>query len=820
MQYFLTSLAITIVIPLIAMGEEKDRVPELSPIKQFGSPKMGHIGRITALACSRDNKYLVSYGEDRFIRLWEESSGNLFWKLQVDTPMGSNGLDFSPSGKLLASCWDSTSLSLIDTGTGIRRIFAERKDLLGVTRAVKFSPDGNWLATVEDKTEKSGQIRVTIWDIKKLSPIKTFYRESNTSLVHSLSFSNDEKYLALGMDSGSVIWEIESGKEIPLSDQKGVRPSATIHFLPQQNHLLLCHPLEIRIQDFQEKKGVGEIAKPNDIHFNKCAMIAGGSSCITSMNSGALVVWDLQTLQKVQTLKGHFQGDVVLATGKDPNKCYSAGPDGSIRKWNLKTGKELSLPVDVSESINGLQASKDPKTILTSGADRMVRKWNISTGKIEESWNFARDQHDQIHFFALSPDERFLAVWLRNKNDHSIRIYDFESKKIVRMFDSLFSLPLKLQWVQRGEELNLFMLFESGRVEGKPVDNPGLIFAYKPQIQWNPVTLTTMNQQFVVLYQCGNELLAIDPFKNKEVFRKPIVGTLESAQVCPQSQYLWTWQTLNSTQSEWLYSLHPFSERTAFPANRESYRKAYFSSDSRYFAVISDAYSSHCVDVFESVTMTPCAQLCGHRGRINDVHFFPRSSILLTVSADSTMMQWDLSQLGNDPIHKDASSKFPHWWADLEKDDAVGQQAVWNFIRTSPKGLEWIREKLPASKPYPEKELTPLIEGLENKSFRIRNATIKKLAAIGPVIEPRMKELLKENRSSPMNDGVNKVLTEMKQLTMKPYGESLRQIRAVQVLEYIGNEEARKVLENWSKGTSGTFLTEEALRAVNRLREK
>ena len=54
-----------------------------------------------------------------------------------------------------------------------------------------------------------------------------------------------------------------------------------------------------------------------------------------------------------------------------------------------------------------------------------------------------------------------------------------------------------------------------------------------------------------------------------------------------------------------------------------------------------------------------------------------------------------------------------------------------------------------------------------------------------------MKELLKENRSPQMNDMVNKVLAEMKQLYMKPRGDSLRHIRAVQVLEYLGNEDAR-----------------------------
>ena len=52
-----------------------------------------------------------------------------------------------------------------------------------------------------------------------------------------------------------------------------------------------------------------------------------------------------------------------------------------------------------------------------------------------------------------------------------------------------------------------------------------------------------------------------------------------------------------------------------------------------------------------------------------------------------------------------------------------------------------------------------------------------------------------------------------------PKGEDLRAVRAVAVLEANPSAPARQLLQAWAKGTPGEWLTEEAARALTRLKQ-
>ena len=50
-------------------------------------------------------------------------------------------------------------------------------------------------------------------------------------------------------------------------------------------------------------------------------------------------------------------------------------------------------------------------------------------------------------------------------------------------------------------------------------------------------------------------------------------------------------------------------------------------------------------------------------------------------------------------------------------------------------------------------------------------------------------------------------------------GEALREVRAIQILELIGNTKAKQILKNLASGAPGVGLTSEAKLALQRLNE-
>jgi hypothetical protein len=70
-------------------------------------------------------------------------------------------------------------------------------------------------------------------------------------------------------------------------------------------------------------------------------------------------------------------------------------------------------------------------------------------------------------------------------------------------------------------------------------------------------------------------------------------------------------------------------------------------------------------------------------------------------------------------------------------------------------------------------------------------------------------------QSAEVRERVSRILERRRGAALAP--EQLRQVRAVAVLERIGDGEPRSLLKKWAGGPAGALLTTEAAAAVKRL---
>jgi DNA polymerase-1 len=103
-------------------------------------------------------------------------------------------------------------------------------------------------------------------------------------------------------------------------------------------------------------------------------------------------------------------------------------------------------------------------------------------------------------------------------------------------------------------------------------------------------------------------------------------------------------------------------------------------------------------------------------------------------------------------------------------------------------------------------------------SARVRKAAWKtnardELEKLGEPAAPALRQALENKPSLEVRRRIEELLEKAK----TPTGENLRSLRAVQVLEHIGTDEARQVLKKLAEGAAGARLTQEAKASLERL---
>jgi WD40 repeat protein len=133
---------------------DKETGKELNTMKGYAENNYDYVG---GLVFSSDGKRLASCSEDKTVRIWDITTGNVLFVLKGHTDQVNNAA-FSPDGKLLASVSNDKTVRLWDSEVGKEiEILKGHRDTV---YDVAFSPDGKWLASgSDDKT-------IRIWDMR------------------------------------------------------------------------------------------------------------------------------------------------------------------------------------------------------------------------------------------------------------------------------------------------------------------------------------------------------------------------------------------------------------------------------------------------------------------------------------------------------------------------------------------------------------------------------------------------------------------------------------------------------------------------------
>jgi hypothetical protein len=161
------------------------------------------------------------------------------------------------------------------------------------------------------------------------------------------------------------------------------------------------------------------------------------------------------------------------------------------------------------------------------------------------------------------------------------------------------------------------------------------------------------------------------------------------------------------------------------------------------------------------------------------------------------------------------AAEVKDWCAALARGDAEGAyRAAWALTEAPAQAVPHLNEMAVALKTPPRGEVLRWIEELDHKRFAVRERAMRQLTALDDAAEV-LEAALKGNMSLEKRRRLQQVLKAIRTRPAAPV--RLFAVRAVLVLERIGNDPARALLREFASGEPEARLTQEARAALRRL---
>jgi WD40 repeat protein len=465
-----------------------------------------------------------------------------------------------------------------------------------------------------------------------------------------------------------------------------------------------------------------------------------------------------------RTCLKHGEQIITVNYSPDGKRLAAAGQGRMIRLWETATGKECLQLEGQPRQVWSVVFSPDSKLLAAASEDRLIRLWETATGK---QLRQLEGHQGAVWSLAFTPDGKLMAS---GSEDGTVRVWDVATGKEQRCLDGHSGAVWPVAFAPDGKTL------ASGGKDGT--------------IRlWATAT--------------GEEL---KQFRGHFDPVWPLAFTPDGKTLISGG-----WQD----QSIRLWEVETGKQRCQF-AHPGGVKYVAVSPDGRSVASGGGDGSTR---LWELATGKERRCFEGHRGHVMGVAFAPDGRHLATGSLDTTLLVWDIpGALAPAPTQADrlAEQEFEVLWTDLAGADAVkAHQAIWALTAVPAQTVPRLRERLRPPASSNREKIDQFLLDLDDDSFLVREKASEELAKLGQFADPLLRKALVDPPSLEVRRRVERLLEKQSGPLASP--EILRLVRAVEVLEHIGNREARQVLQALAQGQGDTWLTRETKGAMRRL---
>jgi WD40 repeat protein len=788
-----------------------------------------------------DGTTLAALGNDAAVHMWDVAKGTKLrrFRLKGDWP---DHIVFSPDGKQLASWGDDQVVYLANavTGQALRQLGKtadeNRRVYVGRTgKPLTYSPDGKHIATyIVERDQGSVNGLITIWDTetaKQVRQIKVPHRYYSGTLC----YAPDGKSICFASTEGALhFFDPETGKEQRKLDRRDNQHINTLVLAPDGKSFATREsqwgPVLLRdTASGKDIKKFGEDAHPEasgfftnwswgDAALTDVAFSPDGRQLAVGMASGAIRLWDVAGGKELLPAGGHQGAVTALFVSADGKTLTSTAADSTLRRWDLATGKEqgrVALPAGAGRAVY----SPDGKTFAFGTGTDKLHLWDAATGKERHVFTCGGKLG-----WALPPAGGGLTLTADGKR-LALRDYD----GTIRLYDPLNGA-------------------EAGKFSIKVPDQPTVAFVngVAPGIAY-----TADGSRLAIVG--GSGAGDVNAFDNGLSAGNSVVRLWDVAAGRPTLQFEsrkldvlsltmapngWLLGTAHGDGTVSLWETITGKERLRLKTrdgsllagvtgafgggNRKTDVKLFslvFSADGRLLAGGGEDRRIHVWDVR---TGKKLAALAGHDGPIQCLAFLPDGRGLVSGSADSTALCFDLSALlpeGRAAEELEAD-RLQALWTDLAADDAGRAYKALLALSGAPQqALPLAREHVKAATGVAPERVRLLLADLESKQFLVRQRATDLLERHAELVEDDLKRALDADPSLEVRKRLQSLLERIGTGAAPP-PELLEALRALELLESIGTSEARQTVATIARGVAKARLTREAQAVEQRIAKR
>ena len=267
-------------------------------------------------------------------------------------------------------------------------------------RAIAFSPDGNYVASVGGFANTD-----RLWNTQTGENITI--KRMHTKGVNLVLFTLDgPTFATVGYDNAAYLWDGKTGNH-KLTLTGHTKQVSSIAYSPD-NKNIATRNRDGTIWLWDATTGTRQTTlTSNKESVWSVAFSPDGNSIVCGTEIGNVQLWDIQTGKLKSTLTGHTESVKSVAYAPDGKTIASTSRDKTVRLWDAATGKTKAILTGYMD-INAAAYSPNGSTIVTGNHDGRVQVWNAQTAKIKNT--FTGKNYGIIFGVTYSPDGNTIAV--------------------------------------------------------------------------------------------------------------------------------------------------------------------------------------------------------------------------------------------------------------------------------------------------------------------------------------------------------------------------------------------------------------------------